>query len=79
MMNSNMQVPAHAQSGSIEGVVIRCTCGHPESHVGEVCPQGKRINYGTMSYYHRNPLRQLAWNVFNSLRTKWRVLWKSHY
>ena len=51
----------------IEVTVIRCTCGQPESHQGQVCPQGRAENLGTVSYWHRSRWRRLLWRLF-----KWR-------
>ena len=50
-------------STSVSAVVVRCTCGNPASHAGAVCPQGKTQDMGVISYWHRNPLRRLAWRV----------------
>lgn len=50
----------NAQEASIQAVVIRCTCGAPESHFGAVCPRGASTDLGTVSYWHRNPLKRWA-------------------
>lgn len=60
---SDMQVPVNAESAQIDAVVIRCGCGDPTSHLGEVCPKGILVNLGTVAYFHRNPLRRLAWEL----------------
>lgn len=73
MSDSPMLIPAHAESGSIEAVVIRCGCGNPASHAGEPCPTPrKHEDLGTIAYFSRNPLRQAAWNVFNFLKSRLR-------
>lgn len=45
----------------VDAVVIRCTCGAPESHQGAPCPVGTREDLGTVAYWHKNPLRRLWW------------------
>lgn len=55
-------------SATVSAVVIRCTCGKPESHAGQVCPKGKAVDLGVISYYHRNPLRRLAWRIKQKMR-----------
>lgn len=77
-MSSQMEVPINAKSGSIEAVVIRCGCGNPAAHLGAVCPKGRSVNLGTVAYFNRNPLRQAAWDVFNTIRTFIRSKTKWH-
>lgn len=60
---SDMQVPINAESAQIDAVVIRCGCGNPASHTGQVCPMGIPVELGTIAYFHRNPLRRLAWEL----------------
>lgn len=43
---------------SISAVVIRA--------------DGTREDLGTISYWHRNPLRRLAWATTHKVRTAWR-------
>lgn len=44
-----MQVNGKAREASISAVIIRA--------------DGTRVDLGTISYWHRNPLRRLAWRV----------------
>ena len=60
-MTNELKVPMNVKQGTLEAVVIRCGCGDPNSHFGEVCPKGIREDHGVVSYYHRNPLRRWAW------------------
>lgn len=60
---SDMEVPINAESAQIDAVVIRCGCGDPASHAGQVCPMGIPVELGTIAYFHRNPLRRLAWEL----------------
>lgn len=55
--------PVPLKEASIHAVVIRCGCGDPANiHPGEPCPTPRTTeDRGTVSYYHRNPLRRLAW------------------
>jgi hypothetical protein len=46
---SNIQVPSGVKSATIEAVVIRA--------------DGSREDLGVVAYYHRNPLRRLAWKI----------------
>jgi hypothetical protein len=48
-----------------EAVIIRCRCGDPASHQGEICPKGQTVDLGVISYWHRNPLKRLAHAVSN--------------
>jgi hypothetical protein len=34
---------------TLEGLIIRCHCGSPDSHVGQVCPNGIPIDLGVLS------------------------------
>lgn len=48
----------------LEAVVTRCGCGDPAAHAGRICPKPRAIeNRGTVSYWHRNPLRRLWWKL----------------
>ncbi len=60
---TGMQVPLNTESAQIDAIVTRCGCGDPDSHKGEICPKGIRVNLGTIAYFHRNPLRRLAWEL----------------
>ncbi len=33
--------------------VIRCTCGHPENHIDQVCPQGRVEDLGCTVHWQR--------------------------
>lgn len=46
-VNTSLTTPHIA---SIEAIVIRCICGHPELHPGEVCPIGHVEPYGVIAY-----------------------------
>lgn len=65
---TGIQVPINTESAQIDAVVIRCGCGNPDSHKGEVCPKGKPVNLGTIAYFHRNPLRRLAWELKQAIK-----------
>jgi hypothetical protein len=54
----SMEVQVGAKEASIQAIVLRCRCGAPESHHGAVCPSAVSHNLGTISYYHKNPLRR---------------------
>ena len=53
---SSLIVGADVKQASIEAVVIRA--------------DGTRENLGTICYYHRNPLRRLAWRVAAFMKGK---------
>ncbi len=65
---SGMEVPINAESAQIDAVVIRCGCGNPASHAGQVCPMGIPVELGTIAYFHRNPLRRLAWELKQAIQ-----------
>lgn len=44
-----MQIKGKACEASISAVIIRA--------------DGSRVDLGTVSYWHRNPLRRLAWRM----------------
>jgi hypothetical protein len=44
-----MQIKGKAREASISAVIIRA--------------DGTRVDLGTVSYWHRNPLKRLAWRV----------------
>lgn len=75
----NMQVSAGVQQGWTEAKVIRCGCGHPETHLGEVCPTPRTIeDRGAVAYFHRNPLRLWAWAINRKIKEfRNRKLWTS--
>jgi hypothetical protein len=52
----NLIVGARAKEASIEAVVIRVN--------------GDIENLGTICYYHRNPLRRLAWRLAAIMKRK---------
>jgi hypothetical protein len=50
-----------------------CRCSNPGNHTGqpcpkgnEPCPQGIEEDFGTVSYWHRNPLKRL-WFWFQKI------------
>ena len=51
------------RQATVEAVVVRCTCGDPASHVGQLCPFGRREDLGVVAYYHRSRLRRWAWRL----------------
>lgn len=51
------------QSATVEMTVLRCTCGDPASHPAQPCPQARAEPRGIVSFWHRNPLRRLAWRL----------------
>ena len=57
-----MVVKAGAKEASIQATVLRCTCGTPDSHLGTPCPQASAEYLGTISYYHRNPIKRWLGN-----------------
>lgn len=65
-----MEVHAKAKEASIQAIVIRCTCGIPDSHFGEPCARGKQQNLGTISYWNRNPLKRWLWAAKQTTRGK---------
>lgn len=49
------------KSASIHAVVLKCTCGHPETHFGLVCPQAVAIPQGVdglVAHYNADPALQ---------------------
>lgn len=46
---ATVHVSARAREASISAVIIRA--------------DGTRVDLGTVSYWHRNPLKRLAWRV----------------
>jgi hypothetical protein len=53
---------------SVDVVITRCGCPGrgvgAGPHPGVVCPNPKSVtDLGTVAYWHRNPLRVLAWRV----------------
>lgn len=60
-MQVNDQVPVrHAE---IKATVIRCCCGDPSSHAGQVCPTGFREPERTVAYWHRSLLKRAMWRI----------------
>lgn len=74
MANAHMSVPVSVSEASIQASVIRCGCGNPAVvHPGEPCPTPRTTEkLGVISYYHRNPLRRLAW----AIRQAWKEGWQ---
>lgn len=65
---SNVQTNSQAQvkSASIRAVRLRCTCGHPETHFGQVCPQAVEEPLGVdgvVAHYNSDPAAQHEFNV----------------
>lgn len=54
----NFNATSKPREAKIEAVVIRAN--------------GTRQNLGTIAYYHRNPLRRLAWRVRQAVRKLYR-------
>jgi ABC-type antimicrobial peptide transport system ATPase subunit len=65
-----MQNARVIQEATIEATVIRCGCGNPDSHAGEVCPQGIPTNLGVVSYYNHRWYKRLMWRVKQEI-AKW--------
>jgi hypothetical protein len=51
------------RSAQIEVVVSRCQCVVKGQHPGEPCPTGRVVDFGIVSYWHKNPLRRWAWAI----------------
>lgn len=66
-MSTEVTAEVPAEQAWIQATVIRCTCDG-SSHVGEPCPTGRLVPLGTISYYHKNPIRRWAWAVKNRLK-----------
>lgn len=73
-MAGNIAVGASAgmrvEEAEMRAVVTRCGCGDPltihERINGELqpCPTPRAVeNKGRISYYHKNPLRRMAWAI----------------
>lgn len=43
----------------VEGVVLRCGCGDPDSHAGQVCPRPVEEPLGVVAEWHRDLLRRI--------------------
>lgn len=64
---------------AISAIVTRCGCGdpenvHPRNEDGSMgpCPTPRATeDHGVISYYHRNPLRRLWWNIKQAWHTGW--------
>lgn len=59
------------EEASISATVIRCGCGDTMAHAARQLPCPTPIaveDLGHVAYYHRNPLRRLAW----AARQGWR-------
>jgi hypothetical protein len=65
----NVAVTSEVQpvkEASIEATVVRCGCDDPMSHaiLQLPCPTPRATEpLGVVSYWHKNPLRRLAWHV----------------
>ena len=63
-MAGTILVTERAREAVIEARVIRCGCGEPAAHIGSICPRPRRIeDRGAVAYWHKNPLRRLAWRL----------------
>lgn len=67
---ATMTVRTGFEEASIQAVVIRCGCGDPLAlHPNDPCPTPRASeNRGTISYWHKNPLRRAGWMVKQWLR-----------
>ena len=65
---SNVGTAQRAEQMAIDATVIRCGCGRPAQHAGQVCPRPNIENLGTVSYYHRNPLKRLTYYLKRRVR-----------
>lgn len=58
----SIAVPDDVRSAEFHAVVVRCGCGDPTSHPGQVCPRpAKTENLGKVAAYYRNPLKAALW------------------
>jgi len=66
-----MKANEGVKEASFKAIILRCTC-KPEKmkHSGKPCPRAKAVDLGVVSYYHKNPIRRLIWEVKNKLRDK---------
>jgi hypothetical protein len=69
----HVSVSVPCQMASVDAVITRCGCpgrGIGEGpHPGVVCPNPASVtDLGTVAYWHRNPLRVLAWMLGRALR-----------
>ena len=61
-----VRVSVPAEEAEIRAVVVRCGCGLPGQHEGQPCPRPRATeNLGRISYWHRNPLRRLWWELWH--------------
>ena len=63
-----MTVHSSVESATLEATVIRCACGSPESHAGQVCPQGRTEAMGVIAEYQRHPLKRIIKRLVHRLR-----------
>ncbi len=62
-MRGILQADSHVKSAELHAVVIRCRCGDPDSHKGEVCPHGVSDDLGCVASMHtRKPATW--WQIF---------------
>ncbi len=55
---NTVKTQVNAREANVRVQVVRCRCGNPlKVHPGAVCPLGERVDYGQVSYTHRNPVR----------------------
>lgn len=55
-----MEAESKVKHIELSAVVIRCTCGDPDSHFGEVCPQGRNEDLGIIAETPTNPLKKVV-------------------
>ena len=54
------------QETTLSAEIIRCRCGLPATHTGQVCPKGERVELGLVSYSHTDPVK----NALGQARVK---------
>ena len=58
------------KQATVEADIVRCTCGHPEGHAGQICPQGRHEDLGVIAYYHRRWWRRWAWWLWERVKRR---------
>lgn len=59
-VEETVAVPDKVKMAEFHAVVIRCGCGDPASHAGQVCPKPKQLeNLGKVASYYRNPITRI--------------------
>ncbi len=68
---SELRAVGGVRQASAEALVIRCGCGDPLSHWGEVCPTPKRTDdLGTIAYYHESRWKMLLFRFKQFFRPR---------